>query len=119
MLDKQRIRIKRHARIRKKITGTSIKPRLVVFKSLNHIYAELVDDVKRVTLASASTLSKEFKGTLKNTGNIEAAKKVGELIAKKAIEAGIKEIVFDRGGYIYHGRVKAVAEASREKGLKF
>ena len=102
--------------MRGKISGTAARPRLNVFRSTNHIYAQLIDDVKGVTLAAASTLDKEFDG---NGGNKEAAKKVGELIAKRAAEKGISEVVFDRGGYIFHGRVKELAEGAREGGLKF
>ena len=98
------------------ISGTASRPRLNVFRSTNHIYAQLIDDVKGVTLAAASTLDKEFDG---NGGNKEAAKKVGELIAKRAAEKGISEVVFDRGGYIFHGRVKELAEGAREGGLNF
>ncbi len=112
-------RAKRHLRVRKKVTGTSERPRLNVFKSLNHIYAQIIDDVNKVTLASASTVAPDLKGKVANGGNIEAAKAVGELVAKKATEKGVKSVVFDRGGYIYHGRVKALADAAREAGLEF
>lgn len=107
---------KRHKRIRGKVSGTAARPRLSVFRSLQHIYAQLVDDAKGVTLAAASTVEKDFDGY---GGNIDAAKKVGALIAARAGEAGITEVVFDRGGNIYHGRVQALAEAAREGGLKF
>ena len=109
-------RMRRHVRVRTKISGTPECPRLNVFRSTNNIYAQLIDDVKGVTLAAASTLDKEFNG---NGGNKEAARKVGELIAKRAAEKGITEVVFDRGGYIFHGRVKELAEGAREGGLKF
>ena len=109
-------RIKRHARVRGKISGTAERPRLSVFRSENHIYAQIIDDVAGKTLVSASTVEKGFEG---NGSNKEAAKKVGETIAKRAIEKGITEIVFDRGGYIYHGRVLELAEGAREGGLKF
>lgn len=109
-------RLKRHKRVRSKISGTASCPRLNVFRSLSNIYAQIIDDEKGVTLVSASTLDKEFEG---NTGNCEAAKKVGLLIAKKAIEKGISEVVFDRGGYVYHGRIQQLAEGAREGGLKF
>ena len=102
--------------MRGKISGTAARPRLTVFRYTNHIYAQLIDDVKGVTQAAASTQDKEFDG---NGGNKEAAKKVGELIAKRAAEKGISEVVFDRGGYIFHGRVKELAEGAREGGLKF
>ena len=106
----------RHARVRGKITGTAERPRLNVYRSLNHIYAQVIDDVKGVTLVTASSVEKDFGMT---GGNKEAAKKVGELIAKRAAEKGIENVVFDRGGYIYHGRVKELAEGAREGGLKF
>jgi large subunit ribosomal protein L18 len=116
-LDKNAVRKKRHARVRRKVFGTAERPRLNVFRSNKHIYAQVIDDVKAVTLVSASTLDKEFN--LDSTGNVEAAKKVGELVAKRALEKGIKSVVFDRGGYLYHGRVKALADAAREAGLEF
>ena len=113
--DKNTARLKRHARVRKKISGTAARPRLNVFRSTKHIYAQLIDDVAGVTLASASSMEKGFEGF---GGNKEAAKKVGMAIARKAQEKGISEIVFDRSGYIYHGRVKELAEGAREGGLK-
>ena len=109
-------RIKRHNRVRGKISGTAERPRLSVFRSENNIYAQLIDDVAGVTLAAASTVEKGFEG---KGGNIEAAKKVGAAIAERALKKGIEDVVFDRGGYIYHGRVKALAEGAREGGLKF
>ena len=109
-------RLKRHARVRAKISGTAARPRLDVFRSNANIYAQIIDDENGVTLLSASTLEKEFEGY---GGNKEAAKAVGTMIAKKALERGITEVVFDRGGYVYHGRVQALAEAAREGGLKF
>ena len=109
----------RHMRVRNKISGTPERPRLNVYRSLNNIYVQIIDDVAQNTLVSASTLDEEIKSKLKATGNKEAAKAVGELIAKRAIEKGIKVVVFDRGGYIYHGRVKELAEAAREAGLEF
>ena len=114
--DKNTARLKRHARVRKKISGTAARPRLNVFRSTKHIYAQLIDDVAGGTLASASSMEKGFEGF---GGNKEAAKKVGMAIARKAQEKGISEIVFDRSGYIYHGRVKELAEGAREGGLKF
>ena len=114
--DKNTARLKRHARVRKKISGTAARPRLNVFRSTKHIYAQLIDDVAGVTLASASSMEKGFEGF---GGNKEAAKKVGMAIARNAQEKGISEIVFDRSGYIYHGRVKELAEGAREGGLKF
>lgn len=116
-VDKNATRKKRHARVRAKLSGTAEYPRLNVFRSSKHIYAQLIDDVNGVTLASASTLDKE--ATFEGTGNADAAAKVGELIAKRAVEKGIKSVVFDRGGYLYHGRVKALADAARENGLEF
>ncbi len=112
-------RLKRHLRIRKKVTGTTERPRLCVYRSLNNIYAQIVDDVKGVTLVSASTLDKDLKEQLGHGGNKASAKMVGALVAKKAIEAGIKQVVFDRGGYLYHGRVLELADAAREAGLEF
>ena len=115
--DKNAVRKKRHARVRTKLSGTQERPRLNVYRSNNHIYAQIIDDVNGVTLASASTLDKEL--TLTGTGNADAAKLVGALVAKRATEKGVTEVVFDRGGYLYHGRVKALAEAAREAGLQF
>ena len=109
-------RLKRRARVRGKISGTAQRPRLSVFRSAKHIYAQIIDDTNGVTLCAASSMDKDFEGF---GGNKEAAKKVGAAIAKKAVEKGITEVVFDRGGYLYHGRVKELAEAAREGGLKF
>ena len=109
-------RIKRHNRVRGKISGTAERPRLCVFRSENNIYAQIIDDVAGKTLVSASSVEKGFEG---NGGNVEGAKKVGEMIAKNAADKGISEVVFDRGGYLYHGRVKELAEGARENGLKF
>lgn len=109
-------RLKRHGRIRNKISGTAECPRLNVFRSTNHIYAQVIDDVAGVTLASASSLDKSFDG---KGGNKDAARKVGEMVAKNALAKGITNVVFDRGGYEYHGRVKELAEGAREGGLKF
>ena len=109
-------RQKRHARVRGKISGTPERPRLCVFRSESNIYAQIIDDVAGNTLVAASTVEKAFEG---KGGNVEAAKKIGALIAERAVEKGIKDVVFDRGGYIYHGRVQALAEAAREGGLKF
>jgi len=117
--EKRLARIRRHKRVRKKVSGTPERPRLCVFRSLRHIYAQIIDDEHGVTLAAASTLSPEIRDKIKTGGNIEAAKLVGQLIAKKALEKGIKKVVFDRGGYKYHGRVKALADAAREAGLEF
>ncbi len=114
--DSNQARLRRHTRVRGKITGTAERPRLNVYRSLNHIYAQIIDDVKGVTLVAASSVEKDFGMA---GGNKEAAKKVGELVAKRAAEKGITEVVFDRGGYVYHGRVKELAEGAREGGLKF
>lgn len=110
-------RLRRHQRVRKNISGTAERPRLNVFRSLSNVYAQIIDDTKGVTLVSASSLDKELKD--KFGGNCEAAKAVGELVAKRAVEKGIKQVVFDRGGYVYHGRVAALAEGAREGGLEF
>lgn len=115
-IDKNAMRLKRHVRVRGKISGTPERPRLNVFRSNANIYAQIIDDVNGVTLVSASTLDKEFEGA---AGNCEAAKKVGQVIAERAKAKGIEEVVFDRGGYVYHGRVAALAEGARENGLKF
>ncbi|MCR1521887.1 50S ribosomal protein L18 [Clostridioides difficile] len=117
--DKNANRLQRHKRVRRKISGTSQRPRLCVFRSANNIYAQIIDDTKRVTLVTASSLEAEVKSAVNHTGNKEAAKKVGELVAKKAVEKGITEVVFDRGGYLYHGRIQELAEGAREAGLKF
>ena len=113
--DKNEARLRRHRRVRGKISGTAERPRLDVFRSARHIYAQVIDDEAGVTLAAASTLDKDFDGY---GGNVEAAKKVGAAIAKKCLEKGITEVVYDRGGFVYHGRVKALAEGAREAGLK-
>ena len=115
-INKNAMRLKRHVRVRGKISGTPECPRLNVFRSNANIYAQIIDDVNGVTLVSANTLDKEFEGA---TGNIEAAKKVGQILAERAKAKGIEQVVFDRGGYIYHGRVAALAEGAREAGLKF
>ena len=114
--DKKAMRLHRHVRVRGKISGTPECPRLNVFRSNANIYAQIIDDVNGVTLVAANTLEKDFEGT---TGNIEAAKKVGQIVAQRALEKGINEVVFDRNGYLYHGRVAALAEGAREAGLKF
>jgi large subunit ribosomal protein L18 len=111
--------MKRKTRVRSRVKGTSERPRLNVFRSLKHIYVQAIEDATGKTLVSASTLSPELKGNLKYPGNLEAAKKVGELIAKKCLEKGIQKVVFDRNGYLFHGRVKALAEAARAAGLIF
>ncbi len=114
--DKNQARQKRHLRLRSHVIGTAERPRLNVFRSLSNIYAQIIDDNKGVTLVSASSQDKGFE---QYGGNIAAAKAIGEAVAKKALEKGIKEVVFDRGGYVYHGRVAALADAARAAGLKF
>jgi len=116
---KLKARQRRHERVRTSVSGTAAKPRLSVFKSLSHIYAQLIDDTTGKTIISASTIEKDLMSALKHGGNIEAAKKVGVNIAERALGKNIKQVVFDRGGYQYHGCVKALAEAAREKGLHF
>ena len=115
-VNKKAMRLHRHVRVRGKVSGTPERPRLNVFRSNANIYAQLIDDVNGVTLVSANTLEKEFEGA---TGNCEAAKKVGQVLAERAKAKGIEQVVFDRGGYIYHGRVAALAEGAREGGLDF
>ena len=115
-IDRAKARNKRHQRLRNKVSGTPECPRLSVFRSSKHIYAQIIDDVNGVTLAAASSLDKDYDG---NGGNIEGAKKVGEAVAKAALEKKIENVVFDRSGYLYHGRVKELAEGAREGGLKF
>jgi large subunit ribosomal protein L18 len=117
MASKSRADIRRgvHSRIRKKVSGTQERPRLAVYRSLNHIYAQVIDDMSGKTLAAASTTEKDLKGA--TGGNIEAAQRVGRAIAERAISAGVENVVFDRGGYVYHGRVKALLDATREAGL--
>ena len=114
--DKNEARLRRHKRVRGKISGTTERPRLNVYRSSANIYAQIIDDTKGVTLCAASTLDKEFEG---NGSNKEAARKVGEMIAKRAADKGITNVVFDRGGYIFHGRVKELADGAREGGLNF
>ena len=116
-IDRKSLRAKKHQSIRNKVSGTAERPRLSVYRSLNNIFAQIIDDVKGVTLVSASTVEKE--GKVEKGSNVEAAKIIGERIAKKAIEKGIKSVVFDRSGYVYTGRVKAFADAAREAGLEF
>ena len=118
-IDKNKIRKRKHVRVRKNISGTAECPRLCVYRSNAHIYAQIIDDESQTTLASASTLDKEIKGSVSVGSNIEAAKAVGKLIAERAQAKDIKVVVFDRGGYLYHGRVQALAEAAREAGLEF
>lgn len=118
-VDRRASRRIRHRRVRKKVFGTKERPRLSVFRSLNHIYAQIIVDETGQTLVAASTLDPEVKTRIKSGGNIEAAKVVGEVIARRALEKGINTVVFDRGGFLYHGRVAALAEAAREAGLSF
>ncbi len=118
-IDKRLARIKRHKRVRKNISGSSERPRLCIFRSLKHIYAQVIDDKEGITLVSLSTLNPEIKRKEKYQGNIKAAKMLGNLLAKKLEEKGIKKVVFDRGGYLYHGRVKAVAESARKGKIVF
>ena len=115
-IDSNAARLMRHKRVRKNISGTAERPRLNVYRSLNHIYAQIIDDTKGVTLVSASSMDKDFN---QYGGNCEGAKEVGKAVAAKALEKGIKAVVFDRGGYVYHGRVAALADGAREGGLEF
>ena len=117
--NKEKARKKRHFRVRKKVVGTAERPRLNVYRSVSQIYVQIVDDFAGNTISAASSLDKDLKGKISSGGNIEAAKTVGLLIAKRAVDKGLKQVVFDRGGYIYHGRIKALADAVREGGLEF
>jgi large subunit ribosomal protein L18 len=117
--DKNKARVKRHLRVRKKINGTTSRPRLNIFRSSKHMYAQIIDDTNGVTIVAASTLDKDLKDNVSNGGSVEAARKVGALIAERAKAKGINNVVFDRGGYLYHGRVQALADAARESGLEF
>ena len=112
-------RLRRHARVRQKVTGTGTQPRLAVYRSLNHIYAQVIDDVRGHTLVSASTLDADTQNNAEVKSKTDKAGLVGRLLAKRALEIGINEVAFDRGGYKYHGRIKALADAARESGLKF
>ena len=116
---RQLVRAKKHMKIRNRFSGTAERPRLAVFRSNNHMYAQIIDDTVGNTLVSASTLEKEIKAELENTDTVDAAAYLGTVIAKRAIEKGIKEVVFDRGGFIYQGKVAALADAAREAGLEF
>ena len=116
---RQEVRAKKHRRMRNRLSGTAQRPRLAVFRSNNHMYAQIIDDVAGNTLVSASTLEKEIKSELNKTNDVEAAAYIGTVVAKRALEKGIKEVVFDRGGFIYQGKVQALAEAAREAGLEF
>ena len=116
---RKEVRVKKHMRIRNRFSGTAQRPRLAVFRSNNHMYAQIIDDTVGNTLVSASTLEKEIKSELEKTNNVDAAAYLGTVIAKRAMEKGIKEVVFDRGGFIYQGKIAALAEAAREAGLEF
>ncbi|WP_069998829.1 50S ribosomal protein L18 [Cellulosilyticum sp. I15G10I2] len=116
---RSKIRVKKHMKMRNKLQGTTERPRLAVYRSEKHIYAQIIDDTKGSTLVSASTVEKELAKALEATSNVDAAKAVGEAVAKKALAKGINEVVFDRGGFLYHGRVKALADAARAAGLQF
>ena len=118
-VSRAQMRQKKHRRLRNHIVGTAQRPRLCVFRSNNHMYAQIIDDTIGNTLVSASTLQKEVRAELENTDDVAAAAHLGTVIGKKAVEAGIESVVFDRGGYIYHGKVKALADAAREAGLNF
>lgn len=118
-VDRQAVRKNKQLKIRKKISGTAERPRVSVYRSLNNIFVQIIDDVNGKTLAQASSIDKELKAEIKNGGNVEAAKLVGKKAAERALAAGIENVVFDRSGYVYTGRVKALAEAAREAGLKF
>ena len=113
------VRVKKHNRLRNHLSGTTECPRLAVFRSNNHMYAQIIDDTVGNTLVSASTLQKDVKANLEKTNNVDAAAYLGKVIAEKAIEKGIKDVVFDRGGFIYHGKIQALADAAREAGLNF
>ncbi|MDD3413352.1 MAG: 50S ribosomal protein L18 [Lachnospiraceae bacterium] len=113
------VRLNKHKKLRNRFSGTAERPRLAVFRSNNHMYAQIIDDTVGNTLVSASTIEKEVKAELKKTNDVEAAAYLGTVIGKKAVEKGIKEVVFDRGGFIYQGKVKALADAAREAGLEF
>ena len=116
---RKEVRVKKHMRIRNRFNGTAERPRLAVFRSNNHMYAQIIDDTVGNTLVSASTVEKSVRDELEKTNNVDAAAYLGTVIAKRAIEKGIKEVVFDRGGFIYHGKVAALADAAREAGLEF
>ncbi len=118
-IDKNKERQRRHDRVRKKVSGTAEAPRLNVYRSLNHIYVQIIDDTKGITICSASTMEKDVKAEIKDMTKTEAAKVVGKKAAEKALAKGVKEVVFDRGGYLYTGRVQAVADGAREAGLNF
>ena len=118
-VSRKEVRVKKHMRIRNRFSGTAERPRLAVFRSNNHMYAQIIDDVAQHTLVAASTVEKEIRDALEKTNNVDAAAYLGTVIGKRAIEKGIDTVVFDRGGYIYHGKIAALADAAREAGLKF
>ena len=118
-VSRAKVRAKMHRRLRNHLSGTATTPRLAVFRSNNHMYAQIIDDTIGKTLVAASTTQKEVKAELEKTNNVDAAAYLGTVIGKKAVEAGIKEVVFDRGGFIYHGKIQALADAAREAGLEF
>ena len=118
-VSRAKVRAKKHRRLRNHLSGTATTPRLAVFRSNNHMYAQIIDDTIGKTLVAASTTQKEVKAELEKTNNVDAAAYLGTVIGKKAVEAGIKEVVFDRGGFIYHGKIQALADAAREAGLDF
>jgi len=118
-VSRQKVRVKKHKKIRNRISGTATKPRLAVYRSNTHMYAQIIDDVTGTTIVAASTVEKAIKDTLEKTNDVAAAKAVGEAVAKKALDQKIETVVFDRGGFIYQGKVKALADAAREAGLKF
>ena len=118
-VSRSKVREEKHRRMRRHIIGTPERPRMAVFRSNNHMYVQIIDDVAQTTLVSASTLQKDVKAELEQTNTVAAAAYLGTVIGKKAVEAGIEEVVFDRGGFVYHGKIKALADAAREAGLKF
>ena len=118
-VSRAKVRVKKHRRLRNHLSGTAATPRLAVFRSNNHMYAQIIDDTVGKTLVSASTLQKEVKAQLEKTNNVDAAAYLGTVIGKRAVEAGIKQVVFDRGGFIYQGKIQALADAAREAGLDF
>ena len=118
-VSRKEVRVKKHMRIRNRFSGTAERPRLAVFRSNNHMYAQIIDDTVGNTLVAASTLEKEVKAELTKTNNVDAAAYLGTVIGKRAVEKGIKQVVFDRGGFIYHGKIAALADAAREAGLEF
>ncbi len=118
-ISRKEVRVKKHMRIRNRFSGTASRPRLAVFRSNNHMYAQIIDDTVGNTLVSASTLEKAVKAELTKTNNVDAAKYLGTVIGKRAVEKGIKKVVFDRGGFLYHGKIAALADAAREAGLEF